>query len=135
MARAKQIKELYNVLGISINSFCWQYTWTYCNKPQNLNCHEVTSLKNHRYMYIHTSTSYRKMVSQTCSSVPVTLYLQYVFQIATLKASRPTGSSLFNPAQKEKAGENSLQKHWVQCKFMFIQQFSKVKGQRSVTQI
>ena len=51
------------------------------------------------------------MFLHTCSSVPVTLYLQYVFQIATLKASRPTGSSLFNPGVKEKGTENSLHKH------------------------
>ena len=40
---------------------------------------------------------YSHIFLPTCSSVPVTLCLQYVFQIAVLKAARPTGSSLFSP--------------------------------------
>lgn len=44
---------------------------------------------------------YSHIFLPTCSSVPVTLCLQYVFQIAVLKAARPTGSSLFNPVTKQ----------------------------------
>ena len=44
---------------------------------------------------------YSHIFLPTCSSVPVTLCLQYVFQIAVLKAARPTGSSLFSPVTKQ----------------------------------
>lgn len=108
MSKTKQILGLYShVLGISAGSTGYRH--------DRLEVPQTT----HRYRQ-----QCRKMFSHTCSSVPVTLYLQYVFQIATLKASRPTGSSLLNPGVNEKGGENSLHKPWVQWKFIFIQQFT-----------
>ena len=58
------------------------------------------------HMHVIDMNEWAHIDSLTCSSVPSTLYLQYVFQRATLKAARPTGSSLFNPGvtKKIKAG-------------------------------
>ena len=48
-------------------------------------------------LFSSLKNNYSHIFLPTCSSVPVTLCLQYVFQIAVLKAARPTGSSLFSP--------------------------------------